>query len=83
MPESKSGTPSVGWIKFLAIVTVWLTIILVALIIVSGMFVWRFACSNAMQNFSLVKKSNNLFQGTLWNVGPPETSDKGMLEVAR
>jgi len=41
MPESKSGTPSVGWIKFLAIVTAWLTIILVALIIVLGMFVWR------------------------------------------
>src|SRR5882724_1499490 len=31
MPQSQSGTPSVGWIKFLAIVTAWLTIILVAL----------------------------------------------------
>src|SRR5437764_3121709 len=41
MPQSQSGTPSVGWIKFLAIVTAWLTIILVALIIVLGMFVWR------------------------------------------
>ena len=41
MPESKTGIPSVGWIKFLAIVTAWLTIILVALIIVLGMFVWR------------------------------------------
>src|SRR5205823_13148545 len=41
MPQSQSGTPSVGWIKFLAIVTAWLTIILVTLIIVLGMFVWR------------------------------------------
>src|SRR5882762_8881367 len=41
MPQSQNGTPSVGWIKFLAIVTAWLTIILVALIIVLGMFVWR------------------------------------------
>src|SRR4051794_27117578 len=41
MPQSQSGTPSVGWIKFFAIVTAWLTIILVALIIVVGMFVWR------------------------------------------
>src|SRR6266478_2716249 len=41
MPQSQSGTPSVGWIKFLAIVTAWLTIILVALIIVLGMFVWH------------------------------------------
>ena len=41
MPQSQSGTPSVGWIKFFAIVTAWLTIILVALIIVLGMFVWR------------------------------------------
>src|SRR6266568_3297619 len=41
MPQSQSGTPSVGWIKFLAVVTAWLTIILVALIIVLGMFVWR------------------------------------------
>src|ERR1700748_1691539 len=41
MPQSQNGTPSVGWIKFLAIVTGWLTIILVALIIVLGMFVWR------------------------------------------
>src|SRR5206468_7162543 len=41
MPQSQSGTPSVGWIKFLAIVTAWLTIILLALIIVLGMFVWR------------------------------------------
>src|SRR5258708_8348148 len=41
MPQSQSGTPSIGWIKFLAIVTAWLTIILVALIIVLGMFVWR------------------------------------------
>jgi len=41
MPQSQSGTPSVGWIKFLAIVTAGLAVILVALIIVLGMFVWR------------------------------------------
>src|SRR6516225_5542388 len=41
MPQSASGTPSVGWIKVLAIVTVVLAVILVTLIIVLGMFVWR------------------------------------------
>src|SRR5438445_13541333 len=41
MPQSQSGTPCVGWIKFLAIVTAGLAVILVALIIVLGMFVWR------------------------------------------
>src|ERR1041385_8221957 len=41
MPEPQSGTASVGWIKFLAIVTAGLAVILVALIIVLGMFVWR------------------------------------------
>src|SRR5215472_8689821 len=41
MPESQSGTRYAGWIKFLAIVTGVLAVILVALILVLGMFVWR------------------------------------------
>jgi hypothetical protein len=38
---------------------------------------------NAMQKFSLAKKSDNLFMGKFWNVGPPETSDEGIFEIAR
>jgi hypothetical protein len=41
MPQSQTGNPSVGWIKFLAILAAALAVILVALIIVLGMFVWR------------------------------------------
>lgn len=43
----------------------------------------RDTSKNTTQKFSLTKRSDNLFVGKFWNVGPPETRDEGSFEITR
>jgi hypothetical protein len=43
----------------------------------------RDTSKNTTQRFSLTKKNDDLLVGTFWNVGPPETDDRGSFEITR